>query len=164
MTGSDPISARYHGTLTSGSRMVRATWLMVPRVGVVARSDAAWVAVISRPLPSRAPADPASPQCRPGAPEQTRAVRADGSAGSAALLRLPSRTTVADRRQGQRPPADRRRPWPAGLARGMVKLRRWAVLSSHEQQIRDDSGQVHAAKAEAPALPGTRRPVRSAAR
>src|SRR4051812_1356950 len=79
MTGSDPISARYHGTLTSGSRMVRATWLMVPSVGVVARSDAAWGAVISRPLPSRAPADPASAQCRPGTPEQTRAVRADGS-------------------------------------------------------------------------------------
>src|SRR6059058_4591182 len=49
--------------------------------------------------------------------------------GSAGLLRLPSRTTVADRRQGQRRPADRRRPWPAGLAQGMVKLRRWAVLS-----------------------------------
>src|SRR3954468_1456695 len=91
MTGSDPITARYHGTLTSGSRMVRATWLMVPRVGVVARSDATWVAVISRPLPSRAPADPASPQCRPGTPEQTRAVRADASGGSAGLLRLPTR-------------------------------------------------------------------------
>jgi hypothetical protein len=46
----------------------------------------------------------------------------------------------------------------------MVKLRRWAVLSSHEQQIRDDSGRMHAAKAEAPALLGARRPVRSVTR
>src|SRR4051812_12089734 len=45
-TGADPMSAAYHGALTSMSRTVSATWVIGPSFGRLVSAGAGWVALV----------------------------------------------------------------------------------------------------------------------